>query len=203
VPRTDETNQRIRDEQRAKILEAAWRVFARKGWATTMADVAASAEVSYGLAYHYFANKEALFDALVEQMVQSGIAGSQHLLEMPGTPGERLAGLIGELVANMRDRPESSQLFSRVMADEAAPADLRELVQNQGRNIHDALRRLIVEGQASGEVVSDDPDQLVTALLAYLDGMANLAAWNPEQFHRHFPDAGIAMRMLRPRHEPV
>jgi hypothetical protein len=38
MPRTEEANQRIREAQRAKILEAAWTVFARKGRAMTMAD---------------------------------------------------------------------------------------------------------------------------------------------------------------------
>jgi AcrR family transcriptional regulator len=45
-PRTEEVNERIRDEQREKILDAARRVFARKGFAATkMADVAAGASV--------------------------------------------------------------------------------------------------------------------------------------------------------------
>jgi AcrR family transcriptional regulator len=59
MPRTEEANQRIREAQRAKILEAAWNVFARHGLTATMADVAAAAEVSYGLVYRYFVNKEA------------------------------------------------------------------------------------------------------------------------------------------------
>jgi hypothetical protein len=39
MPRTEEANQRIREVQRAKILEAAWKVFARHGLTATMASV--------------------------------------------------------------------------------------------------------------------------------------------------------------------
>ncbi|HVB20536.1 MAG TPA: helix-turn-helix domain-containing protein [Ktedonobacteraceae bacterium] len=61
-PRTEETNQHIRDEQKRKILDVAAKVFARKGYAATkMADIATEAEISYGLAYHYFSNKKTIF----------------------------------------------------------------------------------------------------------------------------------------------
>jgi len=66
MPRTEAANQRRRSAQREKILDAARKVFARKGMAATMGEIAAEASVSHGLAYHYFANKEALFHALVD-----------------------------------------------------------------------------------------------------------------------------------------
>ncbi|MBO0796215.1 MAG: TetR family transcriptional regulator, partial [Ktedonobacteraceae bacterium] len=50
VPRTPEANQRIRDAQRAKILECARRVFARKGMDATITDIATEAQISLGLA---------------------------------------------------------------------------------------------------------------------------------------------------------
>jgi len=49
------------------ILAAAKRVFARKGYhATTMADVAKTARISYGSVYWYFDSKDALFHALMD-----------------------------------------------------------------------------------------------------------------------------------------
>ncbi len=83
MPRTKEANQQIRAEQRAKILDAALQVFARKGLAATMDDVAASASISHGLAYRYFASKEALIQALVEQVVATDPIGLRSVLEMP------------------------------------------------------------------------------------------------------------------------
>src|SRR5258708_32691284 len=57
MPRTEESNQRIREEQTHKIMVAATKVFARKGLAATkMADIAAEAGISYGLLYNYFAS---------------------------------------------------------------------------------------------------------------------------------------------------
>lgn len=198
MPRTEEANQRIREEQRAKILEAAWNVFARKGRAMTMADVAAAANVSYGLTYRYFASKEAMLYALVDQALHTSEAGLQRFLDRPGTPGERLDLLIVRLVETRRERPEFSLLLSQVLSNEATPQDLRERAARFGQAFQDMLRHLIVEGQGTGEVTTDDPDQLVTAMMAALDGLSRLAVINPERFHQHFPAARIILRMLRP-----
>src|SRR5258707_14679243 len=68
MPRTEESNQRIREEQKRKIIIAATKVFARKGLAATkMADIAKEADISYGLLYHYFDTKELIFKATVER----------------------------------------------------------------------------------------------------------------------------------------
>lgn len=198
MPRTAAANQQIRDAQRARILEAAWTVFAQKGRATTMADVAAAAEVSYGLAYRYFANKEALYQALVEESLQASAAGLARFIERSGAPKERLIALISELVNTRRTRPEFTQLFAQVLGDAATPTDLRERAMQIGRAFQDLFRQLIVEGQAVGEVRSADPDQLVTAILAMLDGLSRLAVYYPDRFHQHFPDARIVLGLLLP-----
>jgi hypothetical protein len=134
----------------------------------------------------------------VEQTVQSGDTAFQRFAEIPGTPGERLSRLITRLVENRRDHPELSQLHYQVLSDAATPATLRELAMSYGQAFQEMLRALIVEGQASGEVRAADPDQLVTAVLAALDGLTRLALINPEGFQKHFPDASIILGMLQP-----
>src|SRR5580692_12086000 len=53
--------------RRTDILAAAKRVFSRKGYhATTIADIAKAAKLSYGSIYWYFDSKDALFHALME-----------------------------------------------------------------------------------------------------------------------------------------
>ena len=198
LPRTEEANQRIREEQRAKILDAARKVFARKGMTATMADVAAAAEVSQGLAYRYFASKEAIFHVLVEQAVQSGIAGIQRIPKMAGTPGERLDFLVSMAWEGRREHPENYQLMYQVLDDEATSDDIRELIGRQGQTYLEVLRQLIVDGQASGEVAEGDPDQLVIVLLSCLDGLSRQALREPEWVKKHFPETEIILRLFKP-----
>jgi AcrR family transcriptional regulator len=198
MPRTQAANQRIREEQRAKILDSARKVFARKGMAATMADVAAEASVSQGLAYRYFASKEALFHELVEQSVQSGIAGIQRIPQMPGTPGERLSFLVSMAWEGRREHPEIYQLLYQVLGAEATSDDIRELIGRQGQTYQDVLRQLIVEGQATGEIAEGDPDQLVIVFLACLDGLSRRALRDPEWVKKHFPETEIILRLFKP-----
>ncbi len=71
--------------RRTDILAAAKRVFARKGYhATTIADIAKAAKLSYGSIYWYFDSKDALFHALMEA---EGQALRDHVTEaMLSTP---------------------------------------------------------------------------------------------------------------------
>jgi len=197
MPRSEKANQRIREVVQKKILDGARKVFARKGMGATMADIAAAARVSQGLAYRYFANKEAIINALVEEGIQSSEPFSA-IWEMPGTPGERLARLISSFLQARREHPEFFVLFYQMVSDETASESLREQISRRGLAMQGLFRQLIVEGQTTGEVAQGDPDQLVTALMVYLDGLARLAMYSPEQFSKHFPDAEIILRILKP-----
>ena len=197
MPRSEEANQRLREEQREKILDAARKIFARKGTAATMADVAAEAGVSQGLAYRYFASKETIVSSLVEQALQAPAADLQRIREIPGTPGQRLDFLLTGFIESRR-HPEAFQLLAQVLSSEETPDNLRELLHRRSQMLQEVLRQLIVEGQATGEVATGDPDQLVTAILASVDGLTRWATYYPEQYYEHFPDASIFLRMLKP-----
>jgi AcrR family transcriptional regulator len=228
MPRTEEANQRIREEQRAKILEAALTVFARRGMEATIAEVAAAAGVSYGLVYRYFAGKEALLVELVEKVLSDSLRALERALEMPGTPGERLRSLLTQVVNSVREHPEFILLVQQMLGEEAGRAHpsepgqepgqayrlaiqqtlhheaahdhLRKLAQEQSRTYRTVLKQLVVEGQATGEIANDDPDQLVAAVTAYVAGLSRAAIWQaPEQFQNTFPDVDIILRMFVPR----
>jgi len=174
MPRTTEANQRIRAAQRAKILESARRVFARKGMAATITDIAAEAQISLGLAYRYFADKEAILSELVKQTVPDDSGGFQRLMEMPGTPGERLATLIASIVGARGQRE---------------PLEAHQL-------LHQAL-----DAGVMPEVAPGDPDQLVAVMSACLDGLTRWALRDPEQFRTYVPDAQIVLRLFKPSTE--
>ncbi len=83
-------------------------------------------------------------------------------------------------------------------ASERRPDELRELVRSRGQDLQDVLRHLIIEGQATGEVTPGDPDQLVRAIVACVEGLTRWAAYHPEQYLETFPGAQIFLRMLKP-----
>jgi Tfp pilus assembly protein PilO len=106
--------------------------------------------------------------------------------------------LLTRLIENRRDQPEVAQLHEQVQSAEATSPALREQAREVNQAFADLLRQLIVEGQAEGSVIDADPDQLLTAVSATLDGLTRLAMSNPERFHQHFPTASIILAMLKP-----
>ena len=58
-------NERLAAEKRRVILDAAVRVFARRGFnGCRVSDIADEAGVAYGLVYHYFRSKDEVLDTL-------------------------------------------------------------------------------------------------------------------------------------------
>ncbi|MDA4134324.1 MAG: TetR/AcrR family transcriptional regulator [Thaumarchaeota archaeon] len=192
-------SQTLRAEKSEKILEAARKVFARKGMAATMADVAEEAGVSQGLAYRYFPSKDAIVATLLRQTIQSRDKLNLMVREILGTPGERLGHIISSMVDNRRKRPEYSQMMYQGMIDDGLNQELRDAITEQGRVVSEIVRRLVVEAQATGEVAGDAPDKLVTAIFACLDGLSRkVMTLRPDEVGEIMPDGGIILRMLRP-----
>ncbi len=197
-PRSTQANQRLHEEQKERILSAALPVFVQKGLAATrMADIAAAAEMGYGSVYHYFPDKEAIFTALIQQMMQGSIQHTQEALAMPGTPWERLRRWLSGTIIWVRQHPEIALFIAQILSNEAEHQNLRQLAYRLSRTAQNELRRLIVEGQEAGQVVSGNPDQLAIAVQSCLHGFAIEAAFDPERAHEHFPDAELLLRLLK------
>src|ERR1700739_2597147 len=127
MARTEESNQRIREEQRHKIIVAAKKVFARKGLAgTKMADIATEAGIGYGLLYHYFDSKELIFRATVERSTQAfeWLVGSAQ--EQTGSPWERIYQLTVTILESLRRVPEGFLVVQHAFVSDTIPQDIKE-----------------------------------------------------------------------------
>lgn len=70
-PRTPQQNQALRDETRARIIEAALARFSATGYErTTVKAIAEAAGVAQGLMYSHFASKDDLLRAIFQQSIQ-------------------------------------------------------------------------------------------------------------------------------------
>ncbi len=161
-----------------------------------MADIAAEAGVSQGLAYRYFPSKEVILTKLVEEATQSGGGPAARVGSLTGSPGERLAKLISYILEDRRARPEFYRFLYQVMQDESIAPGLKEMVRNSGSVILGQIRLMIVDGQATGEIAKDDPEQLIAALMSLIEG---LVTWIPStEVGAAFPDPRIVLRLLKP-----
>jgi AcrR family transcriptional regulator len=196
-PRTEETNARIREEQKQRILEAAKSIFAHKGFSETkMSDIAAAANVSYGLAYHYFANKEAIFTSLLQKALQGALELMQYAQVQPGTPWDRLRWLTSEILRGAQNEPEFEMLVLQALTNNAVPQETHTMVLQESQLNHEVLKQLIAEGQTAGEVVDGDPDLLTTAFEWCIQGMVFGISYQDYEPAR-LPGVESVLRMLK------
>lgn len=197
MPRTEEANQRIREERKEQVLWAATQVFARKGLSdTTIVDIAAAAGISHGLAYRYFRSKEEVFAAAVERAITGATKLVQAALEQPGTPFQKLRWITEQILLGQQRRPESSLVILHALTNETVPAEVREMALSQANIVMNVVRQLIREGQSTGEVVSADPDELAHLYLSCIQGLS-IAANLPGEFPPPLPSADLILRMLK------
>jgi AcrR family transcriptional regulator len=79
---------------RRRILAAARRRFETYGYRrTSIAEIARDAGIAVGTVYRYFAGKEAVFLAVVEQLNEAWLEASRQALDGPGTAVERMSRL--------------------------------------------------------------------------------------------------------------
>jgi AcrR family transcriptional regulator len=112
------------EDMRNKLLDAAGALFASRGYAASgMRDLAAAAGVSTGSLYHYFPDKRALFEQLVERTVDGDLADLEAVLAaVPASTPVRLDAFL-ELV---RSGEEELQLQSAVLVEYARLARAEE-----------------------------------------------------------------------------
>src|SRR5882724_9871090 len=132
MPRTEEENQRIREEQRRNIIVAAGHIFADKGLAgARMADIAREAGISYGLLYHYFDTKELIFKAVVERNTGALERVIKEYSQQPVTPWERLVKLTNHFLAGMQRVPEGYLVTSQAFVNADSPQEIRDVATQE------------------------------------------------------------------------
>src|SRR5580700_5902409 len=148
-------------DKRERILDAAVRVFARKGfYLTRVSEVAKAAGVADGTIYLYFKSKDDLLVSLFEHRIE-------RLLTYMDTELQRVIELQLGLLEGERDLAEVVTVILRqstkLMKEYAAP---------KFTAYFDAIAKVIAEGQASGELRADiSPHLAARAIFGALDAI--------------------------------
>ena len=159
----------------AEILDAATAEFAEKGFAgARMDDVAARLGVVRGTLYRYFANKESLFRAVVEQTMVPHIEALRTIsLEEANSLPRLLCGLVGPMTAIAGETPLGGVLKMVVGEARNFPELARIWHDQVMAPAVEVLAVAIAEAQARREARPGDPrayafqvlSPLVTALI--------------------------------------
>jgi TetR/AcrR family transcriptional regulator len=164
---------------RERLLSAAIRLFASKGYAaTSVRDIVAAAGVTAPSLYHHFGNKEGLFLAIVRAGQSRVEAAQQEVLAAGGSAAVRILRLSKAYVALRREFADVAWAIIRIVSGppQAAPRfDFRAVV-------HENIRRfeqLVEEGVASGEFRPCAPRHVALALMGAIEIASRPYALDP------------------------
>src|SRR6218665_3343676 len=147
------------ENKRDAILEAALDLFSRYGLhGTSVDDIAARADVSKSNLLYYFSSKEALYVALLRDLLVLWMA-PLRAFSADQDPVEAIQAYIRLKLINSRDRPEASRLFCLEMI-QGAPL-LRDELEQMVRRVVEEKSDVVRAWVASGRLAPVDPDHLI------------------------------------------
>lgn len=126
-PKTPNQNKEIREQSRKQIQQAAFELFAKKGFAnTSISAIAKKANVSKGLIYHYFDSKETILEAIFQYWVEV----TEKSLDFPNdlSAAQKMEYLINELFTSLREEPETNRLMTVLALQPDAITAVKEYV---------------------------------------------------------------------------
>jgi Transcriptional regulator len=196
MPRNEHQNKQIRDNRKEQILQAALRVFARRGMvATKISDIASEAGMSHGLVYHYFKSKDEIFVTLVQQASENSLRVIDAAAKRQSSPLDQLHWMTDQIIRDI-DRGANAYLFLimiQASTSEAVPEEVKQLLSGSATPVSATLP-IIVNGQQAGEIVPGNPVMLAAAYYAVIQGLAvNKMQWA----ECPMPDPGLVIKMFR------
>ena len=148
--------------KRRQLLEAAVRVFAKKGFhSARVGDIAAEAGVAHGLLYHYFRSKEELLEAAFRE-TWTAMLERFHEVEETGEPArEQLRRVAALVLRSWRRDPD----LVRVLVREVTRSPHLSMEVDEIADAFAAIERIVTKGQQAGEIRGDISPRLAAVIL--------------------------------------
>jgi len=140
------------EDKRKRILDAAIRVFADRGYhASRVGDIAEHAGVAHGLLYHYFASKDEVLTTIFAENWGDLLKRFREVEDTHEPAEQKLAGIAKILLRTWRNDPA---LVTVMVRDVARSPHIQERVAEVGEAFS-IIQRVIEEGQDAGTFRSD------------------------------------------------
>jgi len=183
----------LTEKKRAAILNAARIEFDARGFpATSMDRIAAAAQVSKRTVYNHFASKDALFDAIADELSERVRVGTTCRYD-PGSPVEQQLRDIGAQLLDMLAAPSFVSLTRVTLAEMLRSPDLAQRTYDLFRERQSGLADWLSRAAADGRLAIDDP---TWAADQYFGLIKSFAFWPQILGDQPAPDSATRSRIL-------
>jgi AcrR family transcriptional regulator len=171
---------------REKVLVAARRVFAEQGLEAQMDDVARGADVGVGTVYRHFPTKDALLEALTDEVFDQVAAFAREALEQP----DAWDAIVSVLWFG-GEKTTGDRAFSEIMAA-AGPLSRRTCPGKQ--DLYTSVGVLMERAKAAGRMREDAVIDDIGLLMCGVGSASAMEHPCPDAWRRHL---GIVLDGLR------
>jgi TetR/AcrR family transcriptional regulator len=169
---------------RDRVLALAAGLFADRGFAAvSMRDIAQAAGIRAASLYNHFADKEALYLAVLEQVFAARVRLVEAALTATGAPRERLRAMVAALVRATAGDPVAARLLQRELLD-GDRRRIERLARDLFRTPFERIEALLLELAPAA-----DAAPLAAYLIALVHGYSAMAPLLPALDERLPPPA--------------
>lgn len=184
MPRGSFDRSERRARTRAQLLDAAARVYARRGFdGATVDEVAEEAGFTKGAVYDHFGSKEKLLFALLDEHLAEQIAEQLTLFDPALATSERPRAGADRWMQELEEDPDAFRLFVEAWLHGQRDAELRTLVLGGVEAWRSTLRGFGAVRTAEASFEPSEPllDQIANVMLALGTGMGILKLADPDR----------------------
>lgn len=137
-----------------KVIDNIVRLFWERGYeATSMKNISDATGLQPGSLYAAFGNKRSLFLAAIDTYFEESIESLKTVLEADGSPLQRVLELFMYIVGDSCHKDSHGcMLVNALLETPADDEELRKRIAKMFRQLEQALKKVLIEAAANGEL---------------------------------------------------
>ena len=175
TPRED-----LEETRKGQIVEAASKVFARKGLQKArMDDIVDESGLSKGALYWYFKSKDEIIDALLKKFLDRELQALEKIQQAKGPTAERIQDFVNLVVADIQNLKYFSSISFEFYAMALRSKRIQKLFTEYFNRFKEVITPIIEQGIREGEFRNVNSLEVVVAIGALIEGTILLYAFDP------------------------
>ena len=198
MPKTKEQCEKIKQERMEQIYKEALHLFAIKGYeAVTANEIATAVGCSHGLLFHYFANKEDLFQETVDNLALKLDGEITKDVDFDQEPKNLLQDLLNAYLSALKSsRDDYACAIYLLLNLWIQSKNLSTKKQKEMKyKVFDSIYDIVKKGVEEKEFIDSPPADLVIIIMSMLKGLS----YNRINLGYNkciIPDSQLIMRMI-------
>jgi TetR/AcrR family transcriptional regulator, repressor for uid operon len=192
----------LQNRRRSEIISAAEQCFVERGFhQTSMQNIVEASGLSMGLLYRYFANKEAIIEAVAQQDQEASLSA---IAALPAQ-GDVIAAWVSLLIetSNLASAPDYAMLANEILAEASRSSKILITLQANDAVLASAIVDKLAQQQSAGAIViSGDLVPAAQAILMLFEGLTMRRFMTPsdrQQDHRQLVELMVSRVLTNDR----